>query len=116
MQDFGGPILRLSGLSAEEFYLLLEKIRFVYAYGNEEKAILPVEGIEAFMQHAAKRLGAAYFSTPSNVITSFIDLLSVLEQNKKAKWEKLLGALEIQKDSNAETALLAEDDEEMAVY
>jgi hypothetical protein len=33
------------------------------------------------MQHCFQKVGEAYFCTPRNMITTFINLLAVLEQN-----------------------------------
>ncbi len=73
--------MRLSGLTAEDFYVLLTKIRHVYASGDEAKYLLPDEAIEQFMAHCSKRLGESFFRTPRTTITAFINLLAVLEQN-----------------------------------
>jgi hypothetical protein len=100
--DFTGPVIRLSALTHEDFYLLLEKIRFVYAFGDESKALVPLESIEAFMRHSAKQLGNDFFRTPGTTITAFINLLSVIEQNSGADWKKLLGKIDIAKDDGAE--------------
>ncbi|MBI3043995.1 MAG: ATP-binding protein [Betaproteobacteria bacterium] len=96
--DFSGPVLRLSNLTKEEFYLLLEKLRYVFAYGDPKKFLVPDEALPAFMGHCSKRIGDAYFRTPRNTITAFVHLLSVLEQNSSAKWTDLLDAMELRKD------------------
>jgi hypothetical protein len=113
--DFNGPVIKLSNLSNEEFYLLLEKIRLVYASGDEGKTLIPIEAIEMFMKHCAKQLGNEYFRTPGTAISAFINLLSVLEQNKDAAWEKLLGAIALKNDTGAEENLLSEDDDMVEV-
>jgi hypothetical protein len=110
--DFTGPVIRLSALTHEDFYLLLEKIRFVYAFGDESKALVPLEAIEAFMRHSAKQLGNEFFRTPGTTITAFINLLSVIEQNAGADWKKLLGKIDIVKDDGAakDISLSTDDD------
>jgi hypothetical protein len=109
--DFSGPVIRLSSLRQEDFYVLLDKIRLVYVYGDEEKALVPKEAITAFMTHCAKRLGNEYFRTPGTTITSFINLLAVLEQNPQSDWRTLLGQVEIVKDEGAARDMLAPDDD-----
>jgi hypothetical protein len=108
--DFSGPVIRLASLTNEDFYLLLEKIRLVYAFGDESKTLIPIEAIEVFMKHCAKQLGNEYFRTPGTTITSFINLLSVIEQNKTADWKKLLGAIEIAKDTVSSIKITDDDD------
>ena len=100
--DYSGPVLRLGNLSPEDFYILLVKIRHVFAYGDSSKYMLPDEALKAFMEHCSKRIGDAYFRTPRNTITSFVNLLSVLEQNQHAKWQDILGTVEIKLDVNTD--------------
>ena len=112
--DFSGPVIRLSSLSQEDFYVLLDKIRLVYAYGDEEKTLLPQGAIEAFMKHCARRLGDEYFRTPGTTITSFISLLAVLEQNAGSDWKDLLGRIELKKDEGGARDRLSPDDDLVA--
>lgn len=111
MVDYSGPVLRLSSLTPEDFYLLLHKLRHVYASGDEAKYLLPEEGIMAFMQHCAGRLGEAYFRTPRTTITAFINLLAVLEQNPEARWQELLGHIQVEQDVDQAIAEIEEEDE-----
>lgn len=98
--DYSGPVLRLSNLSPEDFYILLGKIRHVFAYGDTTTHLIPDEAIKAFMEHCSKRIGDSYFRTPRNTIISFVNLLSVLEQNSHVTWQEILGTIEIQPDTN----------------
>lgn len=98
--DYTGPVLRLSSLSQEDFYVLLTKLRHVHAAGDGAKYLLPDDGLKAFMEHCAKRIGEAYFRTPRTTVTSFVNLLSVLDQNPGTSWQQLLGGVEIVKDQD----------------
>lgn len=98
--DYSGPVLRLSNLSPEDFYILLGKIRDVFAYGKVEDRLVPDNALHAFMEHCSKKIGDAYFRTPRNTITSFVNLLSVLEQNRQVTWEGILGTVDIKADLN----------------
>ncbi|GHV20215.1 DUF2791 domain-containing protein [Spirochaetia bacterium] len=111
--DFSGPIIRLSSLTREDFFVLLENIRIVYAYGDEGKTLIPPEALEAFMNHCERQLGHEYFRTPGTTITAFINLLAVLEQNKGADWKKLLGKIEIERDTGAKHDMITADDEDL---
>lgn len=97
--DFSGPVVRLSSLTPEDFYVLLQKIRTVYAFGDDEKFLVPDQGIFSFMEHCSKRIGDTYFRTPRTTITAFINMLAVLEQNPGAAWQDLLGSIEITADT-----------------
>lgn len=114
--DLSGPVIRLTSLTPEDFYVLLQKLRHVYASGDAAKYLLPDEGIPAFMAHCNQRLGEAYFRTPRTTTTAFINLLAVLEQNPGSNWRELLGAIEVAKDEGGQTDLAAEADDELASF
>ncbi len=114
--DLSGPVIRLSSLTPEDFYVLLQKLRNVYAYGELEKFLLPDEAILAFMAHCNQRLGEAYFRTPRTTITAFINLLAVIEQNPSADWRALLGAVELANDDGGQQDLEVEADDELASF
>lgn len=107
--DHSGPVLRLANLSPEDLFVLLGKIRHVYAAGDTAAYLLPDEGIQAFMAHCAKRIGEAYFRTPRNTITAFVNLLAVLEQNPGVSWADLLGGVVVVVESNPDLAPLPEE-------
>ncbi|GFE59616.1 ATP-binding protein [Geobacter sp. AOG2] len=107
--DYSGPVLRLSNLSPEDFYILLGKIRHVFAYGNPADYLIPDEALKAFMEHCSKKIGDAYFRTPRNTITSFVNFLSVLEQNRQATWQGVLGTVDIKPDINPDLDIPQEE-------
>ena len=107
--DFTGPVLRLAGLTPEDFFVLLSKLRHVYAQGDPEKYLLPDQALPTFMEHCQKRIGEAYFRTPRATITAFINLLAVLEQNPGASWQELLGQVQVEKDTGAVKELPTDD-------
>ena len=72
--DLTGPVVRLAGLTPEEFYVLLQKIRHVYAFGEPSKYLLPDEALAAFMEHCQKRIGEAYFRTPRTTIQGHLSI------------------------------------------
>jgi hypothetical protein len=98
--DFSGPVIRLSSLTPEDFFVLLQKLRHVYASGNSCQYLLPDKALPVFMEHCANRLGDAFFKTPRTTIKAFINLLAVLEQNPGTNWSTLIGATEVLPDSS----------------
>lgn len=114
--DFSGPVVRLSSLTAEDFYVLLGKIRHVYATGDTAQYLLPDPAIARFVEHCANRLGDTFFRTPRTTITSFVNLLAVLEQNPDADWQALLGEVAIAPDTGGSTDLATEPDDELASF
>jgi hypothetical protein len=111
VQDFSGPVLRLSSLTNEDFFVLLQKLRHVFASGEPAKYLIPNDGLVAFMQHAAKRLGDAYFRTPRTTITAFLSLLATLEQSSSTNWQTLLGNVAVEADRGGALDVSREDDE-----
>jgi len=108
--DFSGPVVRLANLSPEDLYVLLGKLRYVYAFGDEAKFLLPDAALELFMIHCQKRLGESYFRTPRTTIAAFVNLLSVLEQNPGTNWQTLLDQVEVEKDNGRANELQVETD------
>lgn len=96
--DMSGPVIRLSSLTQEDMYVLLQKLRHVHAGGDPENYVVPDEALEAFMQHCNEQIGAAYFQTPRNTIKEFLSFLSILEQNPEVSWRELIGDIEIEAD------------------
>jgi hypothetical protein len=103
LADFTGPVIRLANLSPEDFFVLLQKIRHVYAAGDPSNYLVPDDGLHAFMIHCSKRIGEAYFRTPRTTITAFINLLAILDQNREVGWTDLLARVEVQKDEGGST-------------
>ena len=98
--DFTGPVLRLANLSPEDMYVLLTKIRHVFASGDPDDHLVPDQALTAFMNHCAARVGDAYFRTPRTTIKEFVDLLSVLDQNPGVEWSDLIDRVKIEAETN----------------
>lgn len=114
--DFSGPVLRLSSLTLEDFFLLLGKIRHVYAGGQSDRYLLPDPAIASFMEHCANRIGDSFFRTPRTTITSFINLLAILEQNPGTDWKTLIGEVKVEADQGGSSDLTVEPDDELATF
>jgi bacteriophage exclusion system BrxC/D-like protein len=110
--DWSSPVLRLANLTPEDFFVLLTKLRHVYASGDPAAYLLPDAGLTTFMQHCSGRVGDAYFRTPRTTIKEFVDLLAVLDQNPGASWEALIGQVELVPESNPDLAPLPEAEDE----
>lgn len=109
LTDYSGPVVRLASLTPEDLYVLLGRLRHVYAYGDEARWLVPDEALHAFLSHSQKRVGEAAFRTPRNTVKAFVDLLSILEQNPTAGWRDLLPNVDIAPDQ--EPAAAGGDDE-----
>lgn len=114
--DFSGPVLRLSSLTVEDFYLLLGKIRHVYAAGDAARYLLPDSAIASFMEHCANRIGDSFFRTPRTTITSFVNLLAILEQNPGTDWKNLIGEVRVEVDEGGTSDVAVVSDDELASF
>jgi len=101
--DLSGPVIRLQSLTPEELYVLLDKLRLLWAGGDTEHLPVPDAALGAFLEHCSKKIGDAYFRTPRNTIRAFMDLLAVLDQNPGTEWGALLGRIEVAPDAPLST-------------
>ena len=113
--DLSGPVIRLANLRPEDMFVLLANIRRVM---QGENAPLPDEALTAFMTHCSDRVGDAYFRTPRNSVTAFVNLLSVLEQNPGVDWRGLVGAVDVVEDGGDDVSDVPEGgtDDEFASF
>lgn len=116
LTDYSGPVLRLSSLTQEDFYVLLEKLRHVFAAGDPARYLLPDEAIPVFMAHCALRLGDAYFRTPRTTITAFLQLLAILKQHPERAWGAVIGGLDIAPDTGGAADLAVDNDDELSSF
>ena len=106
--DHSGPVLRLANLTAEDVFVLLTKLRHVYAGGDPARYLVPDEALTAYMAHCARRIGDAYFRTPRETIRGFLGLLALVDQHPDLRWSELLDTIEV---GPAHDPDLAADDE-----
>ncbi len=106
--DHSGPVLRLANLTAEDVFVLLTKLRHVYAGGDPARYLVPDEALTAYMAHCARRIGDAYFRTPRETIRGFLGLLALVDQHPDLRWSELLDTIEV---APARDPDLAADDE-----
>ncbi len=93
--DLSGPVVRLASLTPEDLFVLLANVRRVM---QDDETALPDTALEAFMNHCSDRIGEAYFRTPRNTVTAFVNLLSVLEQNPGVEWSDLIEKIDVSED------------------
>ncbi|HEY4238643.1 MAG TPA: ATP-binding protein [Kofleriaceae bacterium] len=91
--DLAGPVIRLRTLTPEDLYVLLMRIRDVFAAGDPEKHLIPDAGLQAFLEYSRRTLGADYFRTPRETVVRFVGLLNLLEQDPAHDWRAALGGV-----------------------
>ena len=113
--DFSGPVIRLANLMPEDMFVLLANIRRVI---QGENTTLPDDALTAFMTHCSDHIGDAYFRTPRNTVTAFVNMLSVLEQNPGVDWRGLIGAIDVAEDHGEDMSEIPGDgvDDELASF
>ena len=113
--DLSGPVIRLANLSPEDMFILLSNIRRVM---QSDDSSLPDECLTAFMSHCSQRIGDAYFRTPRNTVTAFVNMLSILAQNPDVHWWSLIGSMDISEDNTdgLSTSQDEETDDELASF
>ena len=113
--DLSGPVIRLANLTPEDMFILLSNIRRVMQSDDD---VLPDDALTAFMAHCSERIGDAYFRTPRNTVTAFVNMLSILAQNPDVNWRSLIGSVDVSED-NADglgTSPDGETDDELASF
>lgn len=93
--DLSGPVIQLGNLLPEDLYLLLGRLRHVYAGGDRNAYLVGDEALTAYMRHCAGRLGDAYFRTPRETVKGFLDLLALLDQNPGLDHAALIGRIDV---------------------
>lgn len=119
--DLSGPVIKLASLTPEYLFVLLSKIRTIMQDRENE---LPDEALKAFMTHCSDRIGEAYFRTPRNTVTAFVNLLSVLEQNQDVEWHDLIEKIDVAPDQGDDLSDLddaggagtVEDDDQLTSF
>jgi hypothetical protein len=103
--DLSGPVLRLKTLTPEDLYVLLHRVRDVFAKGDPSKYLLPDEGLRAYVDYSRRTLGDDYFRTPRETVTRFVGLMNILEADQRHDWRAALGHVsdvEVQASQSAE--------------
>ena len=94
--DHTGPVIELDSLTEVDLYMLLVNVRAIML---DDPAELPDEALGAFMHHCSDRIGEAYFRTPRNTVTAFVDMISVIQQNPGTAWSDLIERTPIAADA-----------------
>jgi len=114
--DMSGPVIRLQALTQEELFVLLGKIRSIFALGDAAAYLVPDEALAAFMAHCSQRIGDAYFRTPRTTVKAFVNLLSVIEQNPGTSWQSLLDHIDVEADQPVDDAVTPDSDDELTSF
>lgn len=90
LQDFSGPVIKLSSLTMEEVFVLLQKIRDIHGEHATVKIEMTDQDIHAYMEETLQRMGAKEFTTPRELVREFVNLLNLLVQYPQKKWREIV--------------------------
>jgi len=102
LQDFTGPVLKLSSLTAEEIFVLLQKIRDIHRDQATTAVKMTDQDIHAYMEETLRRMGAREFTTPRELVREFVNLLNLLVQYPDKTWQEIVMGLPAPKESATE--------------
>ena len=91
-RDLSAPIIRLSMLSQEEMYVLVEKLRDIHAGLYDYTPVLTHEDLLYFLNVEYNRVGADTHITPREIIRDFVELVNILYQNPQKTVAQILGS------------------------
>lgn len=119
--DLSGPVIRLKSLTQEDLYVLLVRIRDVFAGGDPGKHLIPDDALSAFIEYSRKTLGDDYFRTPRETVIRFVGLLSLIEQDPTIDWRAALqhtskSAVAPSPSAEASTVPTANDEEDLVSF
>ncbi len=90
-RDMLAPIIRLSMLTHEEMYVLLEKLSSIHGQLFDYAPKITSRDLLAFLNEEYNRVGASAHMTPREIIRDFIELLNILYQNPEKDAASVLG-------------------------
>ena len=90
LRDMMAPVIRLEPLTAEELFVLVEKLAAIHAgyFGYDQR--LTGDDLAEFLRIELGRVGASTLITPREIIRDFIELLDILYQNPSVGVSELL--------------------------
>ena len=92
LKDLSAPIIRLTMLTQEEMYVLIEKLRDIHAQLFNYTPVLTHEDLLYFLTVEYNRVGAETHITPREIIRDFIELVNILHQNPSETVASILGS------------------------
>lgn len=93
LQDFTGPVVKLSSLAPDEIFVLLQKIREIHASQAASPVNMTDQDVHAYMEETLRRMGASEFTTPRELVREFVNLLNLLDQYRDKTWQEIVMGL-----------------------
>jgi hypothetical protein len=110
LQDFTGPVIKLSSLTAEEIFVLLQKIREIHLSQATTPVKMTDQDIHTYMEETLRRMGAREFTTPRDLVREFVNLLNLLAQYPDKTWQEIVMGLPAPKEDQPQDVSISNDE------
>tara|TARA_B100000579_G_scaffold95485_1_gene75594 strand:- start:2322 stop:3599 length:1278 start_codon:yes stop_codon:yes gene_type:complete len=96
--DKNHPVIRISPLTSEEIYNLINRVSQIY--DSDSTVIRKTEDklIELYLQYCTERLGQNLFSSPREIIRTYLNLRDAMETEKEKDYKEIINLTEIKPD------------------
>jgi hypothetical protein len=111
LQDFTGPVIKLSSLTAEEIFVLLQKIREIHLSQATTPVKMTDQDIHTYMEETLRRMGAREFTTPRELVREFVNLLNLLVQYPDKTWQEIVMGLPSPKENQPQDVSFSNDED-----
>lgn len=91
-RDLSGPLIRLPALTAEEQFVLLQRLAAIHQAYYVSESVLGDAQLQQFLAVIHRRVGANQLLTPREIARSFIHVLNLLHQNPDLTFEQVVVA------------------------
>ncbi|MCD7730588.1 MAG: ATP-binding protein [Oscillospiraceae bacterium] len=108
-RDMFAPVIKLSPLTYEEMFVLVEKLADIHAGLFEYEQRITEDDMINFIKIEFGRIGADSKITPREVIRDFIELLNIIYQNPKTDIAALMGSDEFRYAESSDGESTSED-------
>jgi len=104
LRDFSGPVLSLPPLTAEETYVLLQKVRNLHRDYAPNNSGMDDRALHTYMEESLRRIGAKEFTTPRELVRELVNILNLLAQYPNKTWQEIITGLPTPVSAADETA------------
>ena len=92
------PVIRLRPLTAEDIYNLVVRVGDIYDQNEEVRVKSSKKLSNSYLNYCNERLGSKLFTSPRNIIRSYLNLRDILESNPNVNLSKLISESDIKPD------------------
>ena len=90
LRDYSAPVLALPPMTADEIFVLLQKVLSIHRENVPGSRALDDTAIVEYMEESLRRIGAKEFATPRDLVREFVNLLNIMSQYPNRSWQEIL--------------------------